>query len=85
MIYYLGDSGMMEVEYDSTFDQFERKGERLLFEYMDGVILSDFFMDPKGEIFLVKQQLTGEPDSDHLTLITGLHTLLEQKLGNDSN
>ncbi|MBT5927286.1 MAG: hypothetical protein HOH33_11765 [Verrucomicrobia bacterium] len=85
LIYYLGDSGMMEVEYDSTLDQFERKGERLLFEYMDGVILSDFFMDPKGEIFLVKQQLTGEPDSDHLTLITGLHTLLEQKLGNDSN
>ena len=78
----------MEVVYDITLDQFERKGERLLLDGMEGVQLQFFVMDPEGEKFLVKRfNASGEnkTSSDHLTLITGLHTLLEQKLGSDSN
>lgn len=78
----------MEVEYDIALDQFERKSENLLFEGKEGVILQDFVMDPEGERFLLRRLNTigdNKTKSDHLTLITGLRTLLEQKLGSDSN
>jgi Tol biopolymer transport system component len=88
LIYYRnGLEKIMEVEYDITFDKFELKSERLLFEKMEGVDLALFAMDPEGEKFLVKQRSISESrsDSDHFTLRTGLHTLLEQKLGSDPN
>jgi len=87
LIYYRNGRGIMEVEYDITLDKFERKSERRLFENVEGVSWLDLAMDPEGERFLVTQRVISgsESDSDHFTLITGLHTLLEEKLGNDPN
>jgi eukaryotic-like serine/threonine-protein kinase len=82
-----GGGGINEVEYDITSDQFETKSERQILNNAEGLRLREFAMDPEGEKFLLRQKITSEskPSSDHLTLITGLHSLLEQKLGSDSN
>jgi serine/threonine protein kinase len=87
LIYYQNESGIMEVEYEITQNQFERKSEGILLKEAEGLQLAQFAMDPEGERFLVKQISISESksNSDHLTLITGLHSLLEEKLGSDSN